>query len=246
MADPVRPPLGAEVYEAIAVEQHEVHERYWALLKAMPSPGIIMLHTGPHPPKQPIRLFKTLGDYACELFDIEANRYPGDPQLLSWITQLVQRTEAMVMNNLDQLEQPTMLDVMSSRSLTYHATQDQMRQAVRSALIEHAKRHPKPAATSGSRNAQIQPQEISPPETNKSEGRKQRLPSTVNSPAAARKLEEFLKRENIGQTEFAIQVSTTDRTIRSFRKSGRIRRQIFDRIARQMGMTREELLNSSD
>jgi hypothetical protein len=162
MADPVRPPLGAEVYEAIAVEQHEVHERYWALLKAMPSPGIILLHTGPHPPKQPIRLFKTLGDYACELFDIEANRYPGDPQLLSWITQLVQRTEAMVMDNVEQLEQPTMFDVMSQTRLTYHATKTQMRHAVRSALTDYAKAYPKTKATVVTLSPQIVPPKISP------------------------------------------------------------------------------------
>lgn len=70
-----------------------------------------------------------------------------------------------------------------------------------------------------------------------------RLPSTITSPSAARKLEAFIQRTGIGLTEFATQIGTTDRTLRSFRKTGKIRRSIFDGIAKAMGATKESLLS---
>lgn len=242
MADLDRPPLGAEVYETIAVEQHGVHERYWALLKTMKSPHGL-LGDGPKPPKQPIRLFKALGEYACDLFDVEAKRYPSDPERQSWLTRLAERIEAMVISNLDQLEIRATFDILHPTLLTYHATKEQMRQAVRSALSIRTGEGDlaKPPVAGTPPKLQIVPKE----QITKTK-RPERLPSTIFSPTAARKLEDFLSRESIRQTEFAIQVDTTDRTIRRFRKSGRIRHEIFDRIAQRMGMTREALLKSND
>jgi hypothetical protein len=72
--------------------------------------------------------------------------------------------------------------------------------------------------------------------------RARRLPSTVTSLVAAKRLEEFLERTHLGRTEFAIRVGTTDRTLLSFRKTGRVRRGTFDAIAREMGTTPESLL----
>jgi hypothetical protein len=69
-----------------------------------------------------------------------------------------------------------------------------------------------------------------------------RLRSTVNSPLAARKMEAYLESKAIGLTEFATRVGTTDRTLRAFRRTGRVRRDIFESIAKQMGTTKEELL----
>jgi hypothetical protein len=68
-----------------------------------------------------------------------------------------------------------------------------------------------------------------------------RLSPMIESKEAARKLELFLRR-GTGQTEFATKIGTTDRTLRSFRKTGKIRRDIFDAIARGMGLSREDLL----
>jgi hypothetical protein len=70
-----------------------------------------------------------------------------------------------------------------------------------------------------------------------------RLPSTVTSEIAARRMEAYMTSNAIGQTEFAGSVGTTDRTLRAFRKTGKVRRNIFDAIARAMGTTREALLN---
>jgi hypothetical protein len=45
-----------------------------------------------------------------------------------------------------------------------------------------------------------------------------------------------------GQTAFATKVGTTDRTLRSFRKTGRVRRDIFKNIAGAMDIRPDELL----
>jgi hypothetical protein len=50
-----------------------------------------------------------------------------------------------------------------------------------------------------------------------------RLSATINCPAAARKMETYLETHGIGLTSFAIQAQTTDRTLRSFRKTGKVR-----------------------
>jgi hypothetical protein len=72
--------------------------------------------------------------------------------------------------------------------------------------------------------------------------RSKRLRATVNSPIAARKMEKYLESRCIGLTDFAATVSTTDRTLRSFRKTGKVRRDIFESIAKHMGTTKEALL----
>jgi hypothetical protein len=69
----------------------------------------------------------------------------------------------------------------------------------------------------------------------------QRLPTTVTSPIAARRMVAYIESKVMTQTEFASKVGTTDRTLRAFRRTGKVRRDIFDAIARAMGTTREEL-----
>jgi len=70
----------------------------------------------------------------------------------------------------------------------------------------------------------------------------QRLPRSITSKGAAKRLEEYLTRNHIGQTEFAIKAGITDRTLRTFRNTGKVRRGTFDAIAKAMGTTREDLL----
>jgi hypothetical protein len=69
-----------------------------------------------------------------------------------------------------------------------------------------------------------------------------RLKPTIYSPTAARKMEAYLEENGIGLTEFATKIGTTDRTLRSFRSTGRIKRSIFDEIAKGMGVNRDVLL----
>jgi hypothetical protein len=70
---------------------------------------------------------------------------------------------------------------------------------------------------------------------------KKRLRATVSSAVAARKMEAYMESHG-GQTAFATKVGTTDRTLRSFRQTGRVRRDIFDAIAGAMNTTPDELL----
>lgn len=69
-----------------------------------------------------------------------------------------------------------------------------------------------------------------------------RLKPTVDSPATARKMEAYLQSNNIGLTDFACTAGTTDRTLRSFRKTGKLRRDLFKNVAKAMGTTAENLL----
>ena len=53
---------------------------------------------------------------------------------------------------------------------------------------------------------------------------------------------DHLKNNGLRQTDFAIQANTTDRTIRSFMKTGNVRKGIFEDIAKAMGVSRSDLL----
>jgi hypothetical protein len=87
------------------------------------------------------------------------------------------------------------------------------------------------------------PKELTAKRESRNQKQPSRLPSTVTSPPAARKLEAYIQRTGIGLTEFATRIGTTDRTLRSFRKTGKIRRSIFEGIAKAMGTTKESLLS---
>ena len=58
----------------------------------------------------------------------------------------------------------------------------------------------------------------------------------------ARRMERYLELHNLGQNEFAIRVGCSEKTLRNFRKTGRIRRVILTEIAQAMHTTPEELL----
>jgi hypothetical protein len=69
-----------------------------------------------------------------------------------------------------------------------------------------------------------------------------RLSSTISSSSAARRMEAYLESNPMKRTAFAVQAQTTDRTLRSFRKTGKVRRDIFENITKAMGVTPEALL----
>lgn len=69
-----------------------------------------------------------------------------------------------------------------------------------------------------------------------------RLPRTVTNMAAARRLEAHLQRSGISATAFASSIQVTDRTLRTFRRTGKIDKGTLARIATEMNITREELL----
>jgi hypothetical protein len=70
--------------------------------------------------------------------------------------------------------------------------------------------------------------------------------ATVNSSFAAKRMRDFLERNGMTQPKFAELVNTSDRTIRSFGKTGKVRKDIFSQIAKVMGTTPEDLLREAE
>jgi hypothetical protein len=64
----------------------------------------------------------------------------------------------------------------------------------------------------------------------------------VTSAIAVQRLDAYLESTGISQTEFARDAGTTDRTIRSFRKTRKVRRDIFEGIASAMHMDVDKLI----
>ena len=64
-----------------------------------------------------------------------------------------------------------------------------------------------------------------------------RLSGIVHSPVAARRMENHLRRNHILQREFALAVGCDERTLRRFRKTGKIRRDLLDAVAKNMALS---------
>jgi hypothetical protein len=65
---------------------------------------------------------------------------------------------------------------------------------------------------------------------------------SVNSPAAAAKVAEYIENRPMTRTQFATNAGTTPRTLRNFLKTGKVLISTFDGIARAAGMATEDLL----
>ncbi len=135
MDDLDRPPLGAYVYEEIALAQHKIDLDYAERLRpfyvARWSP---IFSSKPLPPKRPAHLSETLCAYACALFDVEAGRYPLEPTLSVWLQNLANRVEASV---ISRAFQPGILSGFHEgldATLEHHAPKEQMREEVSKAL----------------------------------------------------------------------------------------------------------------
>ena len=57
-------------------------------------------------------------------------------------------------------------------------------------------------------------------------------------------MEAYIESSDLDFKKFAKRAGTTDRTLRKFRKTGLVKRSVFDDIAKAMGLTRNELLKS--
>lgn len=135
----LRPSLGDALYEEIKMEQHKVHLLYADILQSMLVHSSVFDGTDalqslsgriplPPPPTQPVKLCCILGMYACALFDMEARRYPSGPELIVWLTSLALRIEHTVAQRIAEIER------LPLSKLSYHATLDAMRSAIRDAL----------------------------------------------------------------------------------------------------------------
>jgi len=71
---------------------------------------------------------------------------------------------------------------------------------------------------------------------------RQRMSSSLGTPEAVQVMDEYLRQSGITDTAFGIQFNTTDRTVRNFRKTGKMRRANFEDMARFLGLTIDQLL----
>lgn len=70
-----------------------------------------------------------------------------------------------------------------------------------------------------------------------------RLPSrSVISPGAASRVRDYLGKQGLRRSEFALRVGITERTLRKLLKTGRIKVAVVDQVAAEMGITKAELL----
>jgi hypothetical protein len=135
-----KPPLGEDVYEEISLAQYKVHKTYRAKLNPLfvsPMTQWVTVVKGEPPlPALPRRLGRILGEYACALFDAEASYYPASPELQTWLKNLAESVAERVEERILDRSLPEPFGDISlfQEALTYHATEEQMRQTIREAL----------------------------------------------------------------------------------------------------------------
>ena len=255
MEESDRPNLGTYALEQLEDELHRQDLRYWDELQDMQVTAqhvvaFSLLTCGqaapPSPPKRPQHLLAILSRYADTLFYVEASAYPKlDPRFHHWLEKLAERVEERIIQRIKQLESAPI------KSLTYHGvTESQMRKTVKEAgrasivkfIGDQAQRDQEtPQGEAPSQKPIItQPQ---PPRPAPVAGKKHRLSPSIVSPSAARKMEQYIQAKGIGLTDFATRAGTTDRTLRNFRTTGKVKRDIFESIAKAMGTTKDALLS---
>lgn len=79
-------------------------------------------------------------------------------------------------------------------------------------------------------------------ETRRAAGDRGPVPRSVGSPEAVSAVKQYIHSRGLSQTEFSIEAGVSERTLRSFLASGKMRRSSLDGVARAMGVTLEQLL----
>lgn len=71
---------------------------------------------------------------------------------------------------------------------------------------------------------------------------RKRMSRSLGTPEAVKAMTEYLQHTQLTDTQFGNQFQSTDRTVRSFRASGKMRRSTFEAMAKSMELTTEGLL----
>ena len=238
MNDPERPPLDAVVWEEIADSLHRIDELNWRLIAEFRVARFIPSSI-PVPPHRPLHLLNVQREYATELLTAEADHYEpflADGRYPAWIARLENRVLERVLKGVQQVEDGDPKATIGFHGLDHY----KMVNELKGALWDRANGYRWRVPGSG-----VSPQALPPLAkaiAPKSPPVRQRMSATVHSPSAARKMEAHLATKGIGLTDFASTAGTTDRTLRSFRKTGNIRRSILAGIASAMGTSMENLL----
>lgn len=72
---------------------------------------------------------------------------------------------------------------------------------------------------------------------------KRRIPRSIHSESAAKKLEDYLNAKGLSQTQFAIQINVDPKTLYRFRTTGNVGKPVAQVIAQAMGITLEALIS---
>lgn len=255
MSDHEKPPLHPIVQEQISLQLHSIDEKYWAILRGMRVKRFIPA-SEPVPPQTPERLLRYLISYAMELFKIEADSYHelvNAGSYPAWIGALEERMLRRVLGTVEKIESADPNFTIGFHGLDHHRMENELRgtlwqvantyrwNASRSDASADAVLAMRDAGVWWTETLPLGEQQEPNPKPPQRDARV-RLRSTVESPSAARKMEAYLAAKGIGLTDFASSAGTTDRTLRSFRKTGRVSRSILAGIAKAMGITKEELL----
>lgn len=240
MSEPERPPLNPIILEQISVMLHQIDKEHFSLLahyQVSPDAAPLSLL---QLPKVPQTVLSTLRMYAGNLFKAEADQYESfrnESNYALWLSKLAGRVIARVLETIIAVESAN-----RPATLAYHGlTDDEIRQGLGFFLVEAQKGY---VWTTGSPTLEISEASVRKAQklTEPQAVPKSRLRSTIYSPSAVRKMEAHLAAKGIGLTDFASSAGTTDRTLRTFRNTGRVSRIILAGIAKAMGITKDELL----
>jgi Cro/C1-type helix-turn-helix DNA-binding protein len=72
---------------------------------------------------------------------------------------------------------------------------------------------------------------------------KRRIPRSIHSESAAKKLEDYLNAKGVSQTQFAIRINVDPKTLYRFRTTGNVGKPVAQAIAQAMGITLEEFIS---
>jgi hypothetical protein len=240
MNDPERPPLDPIVIDEIRASVYQIDQKYYPLIGEFRIACFIPL-TNPVPLPRPAQFVKCLQEYASLLFTVEADHYErfrGEGRHPQWVRRLADRIVLKVLDAVEKIDQGNLNVTVWNHGIT----QPDMKKAVQDALGKLANQYEWKDA--GPRPQAEPVKESTTPQALKSEpAARQRMSATIHSPSAARKMVEYMNAKGMNQTEFSIQAQTTEKTIRKFRQTGKIKGSILAVIASAMGISREELLN---
>jgi hypothetical protein len=132
-----KPPLYPDVWEEIEAKKYSLKMSWAGILRPFlhDLPSVLDTVSGP-PPKQPIALCKNLVNYAINLFDLEAAYYPQNEGLPVWLQNLAGRVERDIIAQATGLGRGPGpgLATKFTVGLTYHASEEEMAEAIRKIL----------------------------------------------------------------------------------------------------------------
>jgi len=232
-----RPPLDPIIIEQIDLLLYRVDEKYWPQIAEFLVPRFIPPAI-PVPPQRKLQFLQKLQEYAEALFKAEADHYEtvrDNERYPAWLSKLSDRVFMRVRHGMDKVEEGNPQAMLGYHGATSLDIDPALQKTLSSLVNQYTWRGAGPHPQAKPATSTAEPPKAQPTV-------RQRMSATIHSPSAARKMETYMNARGLDQTEFAIQANTTDKTIRKFRQTGKVKRSILDGIATAMGISKQELL----